>query len=65
MLRFIAERLIQSILVLAVMSFVVFALIGLMPGDPVDMMISADPQLTSADIAKLRNNVIGPRAYNE
>ena len=54
MLRFIAERLIQSVLVMAVMSFVVFALIGLMPGDPVDMMISADPQLTSADIAKLR-----------
>ncbi|PIW27038.1 MAG: ABC transporter permease [Rhodospirillales bacterium CG15_BIG_FIL_POST_REV_8_21_14_020_66_15] len=54
MLRFLGERLIQSAVVLAVMSFVVFALIGLMPGDPVDMMISADPDLTSADIAKLR-----------
>ena len=50
MLRFLGERLIQSAAVLAVMSFVIFALIGLMPGDPVDLMISADPDLTSADI---------------
>lgn len=54
MLRFIGERLIQSAAVLVVMSFVIFALIGLMPGDPVDLMISADPDLTSADIEKLR-----------
>ena len=54
MLRFLGERLIQSAAVLAVMSFVIFALIGLMPGDPVDLMISADPDLTSADIEKLR-----------
>ncbi len=54
MLRFFGERLIQSAAVLAVMSFVIFALIGLMPGDPVDLMISADPDLTSADIEKLR-----------
>ncbi|MEP1030596.1 MAG: ABC transporter permease, partial [Alphaproteobacteria bacterium] len=54
MLRFISERLIQSAVVLAVMSFVIFGLIGLMPGDPVDLMISADPDLTSTDVAKLR-----------
>ena len=54
MLRFLGERLVQSAAVLAVMSFVIFALIGLMPGDPVDLMISADPDLTSADIEKLR-----------
>lgn len=54
MLRYLCERLLQSAVVLAVMSFVIFGLIGLMPGDPVDLMISADPDLTSADIEKLR-----------
>jgi peptide/nickel transport system permease protein len=54
MIRFTAWRLLQSLLVLAVMSFVIYALIGLMPGDPVDQMIAADPRLTSADVAELR-----------
>ncbi len=36
------------------MSFVVYALIGLMPGDPVDLMIGADPTVTSEDVARLR-----------
>jgi len=54
MTRFLAERLLQSVLVLAVMSFVIYGLIGLMPGDPVDLMISADPKITSEDAARLR-----------
>jgi len=36
------------------MSFVVYLLIGLMPGDPIDMMIAGDPKMTSADAARLR-----------
>jgi peptide/nickel transport system permease protein len=36
------------------MSFVIYALIGLMPGDPIDLMISANPQLTPADAERLR-----------
>jgi peptide/nickel transport system permease protein len=54
MIRFAAGRLLQSLLVLAVMSFVIYALIGLMPGDPVDEMIAADPRMTSEDVAELR-----------
>ncbi|MEK9671421.1 MAG: ABC transporter permease [Rhodospirillaceae bacterium] len=54
MLAFIIQRVAQAALVLAVMSFVIFGLIGLMPGDPVDLLISADPQMTQEDIAKLR-----------
>lgn len=54
MLHFLFHRLWQSALVLAVMSFVVYALIGLMPGDPVDLMITADPKITAADAARLR-----------
>jgi peptide/nickel transport system permease protein len=54
MLRFSIIRLFESVLVLAVMSFVVYGLIGLMPGDPIDLMIAADPNLTTADIDRLK-----------
>lgn len=54
MARFLIHRLWQSLLVLGLMSFVVYSLIGLMPGDPVDLMITADPKITSADAARLR-----------
>ena len=36
------------------MSFVIYGLMGLMPGDPIDLMISADPNVTSADVERLR-----------
>jgi peptide/nickel transport system permease protein len=51
---FLFTRIMQSLLVLAVMSFVIYALIGLMPGDPIDLMISANPNMTAADAAALR-----------
>ena len=54
MTRFLLDRLVQSAIVLALMSFVVYWLIGLMPGDPIDLMISADPRLTSEDAQRLR-----------
>jgi peptide/nickel transport system permease protein len=54
MTRFLISRLIQSSIVLAVMSFVIFGLIGLMPGDPVDLMVSADPNITPEGAAHLR-----------
>ena len=54
MMRFVAGRLVESLIVLLIMSFVVYLLIGLMPGDPVDLMIAGDPKLTSADIARLK-----------
>jgi peptide/nickel transport system permease protein len=51
---FLVGRLGQALLVLAVMSFVVYGLIGLMPGDPVDLMISGNPRMTAADVEHLR-----------
>jgi peptide/nickel transport system permease protein len=54
MTRFLLSRLAQSIIVLAIMSFVIYGLMGLMPGDPIDLMISSDPHLTSADAQRLR-----------
>jgi peptide/nickel transport system permease protein len=54
MIRFIATRLIEIVAVLALMSFVIYVLIGLMPGDPIDLMRSGDPHMTAADVARLK-----------
>lgn len=54
MSAFLIRRLVHSLVVLFVMSVVIYGLIGLMPGDPVDLMISADPDITSDDAARLR-----------
>ncbi len=43
MIRFTAIRLLEIAAVLVLMSFVIYALIGLMPGDPIDLMTAADP----------------------
>lgn len=69
MSAFLIRRLMQSLAVIAIMSFLVYALIGLMPGDPIDIMISSDPKLTPADAARLRNLYgldlpIGERYWN-
>src|ERR1700688_3332614 len=54
MTRYILRRLAESLAVLAVMSFIIYGLIGLMPGDPIDLMLTADPHLTAADAARLK-----------
>ena len=54
MSRYFVSRAVQTIFTLAVMSLVVFLLIGLMPGDPIDLMISGDPNMKSEDAARLR-----------
>jgi peptide/nickel transport system permease protein len=54
MSAFLIRRTVHSLIVLFVMSVVIYGLIGLMPGDPVDLMISADPNITSDDAARLR-----------
>ena len=54
MIRFAAIRLIEIAVVLVLLSFAIYVLIGLMPGDPIDLMRSADPHMTAADIAHLK-----------
>lgn len=54
MLRFLLDRLVQALLVLLALSFLIYLLIGLMPGDPIDLMIAANPDLTAQDAARLR-----------
>ena len=54
MTRFVLSRCGQAAIVLLVMSFVIYSLIGLMPGDPLDVMISSNPGATPEVIAHLR-----------
>jgi peptide/nickel transport system permease protein len=52
--RYLIGRLTGSLIVLAIMSFVIYGLMGLMSGDPIDLMIQANPRLTPADGARLK-----------
>ncbi|MGB0682983.1 MAG: ABC transporter permease [Magnetovibrionaceae bacterium] len=54
MTAFLITRLGQSLIVLFVVSFCIYGLIGLMPGDPIDLMISMDPELRSEDVERLK-----------
>jgi peptide/nickel transport system permease protein len=54
MIRYTAIRLVEILAMLLLMSFVVYALIGLMPGDPIDLMRSSDPRMSAADAARLK-----------
>lgn len=54
MLPLIGGRLVQAAVTLAALSFATFLLIGLMPGDPIDLAIAGDPRLGAEDAARLR-----------
>ncbi|MCH9672756.1 MAG: ABC transporter permease [Gammaproteobacteria bacterium] len=55
MIRLIVNRLWQAALVLLVLSYLIYGLIGLMPGDPIDLMLTADPKLTTEDVIRLKS----------
>ena len=52
MVRYFTHRLTEAAIVLLLMSFCIYGLLGLMPGDPIDLMLSGDPNVTSQDIAR-------------
>jgi len=54
MIRLLAGRLVQIAVTLALLSLAMFLLIGLMPGDPIDLALAGDPRLTAEDAARLR-----------
>lgn len=54
MTAWLIRRIAGMAILTVILAGVVFLLIGLMPGDPVDMMIADNPRLTPADIARLR-----------
>jgi peptide/nickel transport system permease protein len=54
MIRFLATRSAGALVTLLIKSFIIFALIGLMPGDPLDVMIASNPGATPEVVARLR-----------
>jgi peptide/nickel transport system permease protein len=54
MARLIASRLLQILVTLLVLSALTWLVMGLMPGDPVDLALLADPNLTAEDVARMR-----------
>jgi peptide/nickel transport system permease protein len=54
MTRYAAGRMVESLVVLVLMSFAIYALMALMPGDPIDIMVQSDPNLTPEDAARLK-----------
>lgn len=54
MATYILRRLIQTVFVVILLSYVCFYIMTLMPGDPVELMISSNPKITSEDVARLR-----------
>jgi len=54
LLRYFAHRAFEAAALLLFMSFIIYILLGLMPGDPIDIMASGDPDISSADIARLK-----------
>lgn len=55
MTNYILRRLFQTIAVILVLSFVCFYLMSLMPGDPIDIMVSSNPRMTPEDIVRLKH----------
>jgi peptide/nickel transport system permease protein len=53
-LRYLTHRVLEAALVLLGMSLVIYLLLGLMPGDPIDLLASGDPNITSEDVARLK-----------
>jgi peptide/nickel transport system permease protein len=54
MLRYAFSRMAQAVLVVVVMSFLLFVLIGLMPGDPLENMFEGNPSMTPELMAQMR-----------
>ena len=44
----------QVAVTMAILSFAMFLLIGLMPGDPIDLAIAGDPRLSAEDAELVR-----------
>lgn len=54
MATYILRRVIQTLIVIIMLSYLCFGLMALMPGDPVEMMIASNPKITADDVARLR-----------
>jgi len=54
---YIVRRLLQTVVVLFVLSFVTYGLMGLMPGDPLDIACAANPRCTMENLDEMKKNL--------
>lgn len=55
MTAYITRRILQTLIVIVILSYVCFYLMSLMPGDPVDMMVASNPKITAEDVIRLKS----------
>lgn len=65
MTAYIVRRLVQALVVLTVLSFVTYGLIGLMPGDPLDIACAANPYCTSENLQQMKHQLGLDRPIHE
>ena len=54
MLLYLSRRFFQTLFILFILSIVIYYMLGLMPGDPVELLITANPKIKAEDIARLK-----------
>jgi len=59
--RYIFRRLLQMIPIVLGISVLMFTLLTMAPGDPVDLLISSDPRVKPEDVGGKPSNVPTPR----
>jgi peptide/nickel transport system permease protein len=57
MTSYVIRRFIQTAVVLFVLSFLTYLLMGLMPGDPLDIACQANPQCTPDNLEEMKRNL--------
>ena len=57
MTNYIIRRFLESVLVLFFLSFVVYGLMGLMPGDPLDVACASNPRCSPANIQEMKHQL--------
>lgn len=57
MTAYIIRRLIQTIIVLFALTFVTYGLMGLMPGDPLDVACAANPKCTPENLEAMKKSL--------
>lgn len=65
MTSYIIRRLIQTIVVVILLTFVTYALMGLMPGDPLDIACAANPHCTPENLEQMKKNLGLDRPVHE
>jgi peptide/nickel transport system permease protein len=53
-LAYLVRRAGEAVVAWLLVSLLVFTLVGLMPGDPLDLQLAADPDITPADVERLK-----------